>query len=66
MTKDEQEKKKGVRRAFAEPAQKRQNWPNKYDIDLQLSRMLCDYTLLSKVNLLTKQVFYIGYSEPGG
>ena len=56
MTKGEQEKKEAVRRAFTDLAQRRKNWPNKYDISLQLSKMLCDYALLSKVNLLNKKV----------
>lgn len=49
MTKDEQERKKAVRRAFTELAQRRKNWPNKYSIGLQLSKWLCDYAFRSKV-----------------
>lgn len=64
MSREEQEKKEAVRRAFTDLAQKRKNWPNKYDINLQLSKMLCDYALLSKVNLLNKKVLNIGCSEP--
>ena len=42
----EKEKIKIVRKAYNDLAKKRQNWPNKYDINLQISKMLCDYTLL--------------------
>lgn len=64
MTKNEQNEVEAVRRTYTELAQRRQNWPNKYDIGLQLSKMLCDYALLSKVNLLGKRVLNIGCSEP--
>jgi len=60
----EQEMRERVQRAYSELAQRRQNWPNKYNISLQLSKMLCDYALLSKVNLLNKRVLNIGCSEP--
>lgn len=63
MTK-EQEMRERVQRAYTELAQRRQNWPNKYDINLQLSKMLCDYALLSRINLLNKRVLNIGCSEP--
>jgi len=53
-----------VNKAYTALAKKRQNWPNKYNIGLQLSKMLCDYALLSKVNLLNKRVLNIGCSEP--
>lgn len=55
MSREEQEKKEAVRRAFTDLIQRRKNWPNKYDISLQLSKMLCDYALLNKVNLLSKK-----------
>jgi len=64
MTVNEQKQREAVQKAFTERAQRRQNWPNKYSIDLQLSKMLCDYALLSKVNLLNKKVLNIGCSEP--
>lgn len=64
MSREEQEKKEGVRRAFTDLAQRRKNWPNKYNIGLQLSKMLCDYTLLSKVELLNRKVLNVGCSEP--
>ena len=64
MNEDKQEKRKAVKKAFTELAKKRQHWPNKYDINLELSKMLCDYALLSKVSLLDKRVLNIGCSEP--
>jgi ubiquinone/menaquinone biosynthesis C-methylase UbiE len=64
MSKDEQDNKEKVQRAYTGLAQKRLNWPNKYDIGLQLSKMLSDYALLSKVSLLNKRVLNIGCSEP--
>lgn len=60
----EQNKKDTVERAFTALAHKRQNWPNKYDIGLQLSKMLSDYSLLGKINLLNKKVLNVGCSEP--
>jgi len=64
MSEAEQEKRDAVQKAYTELAQRRQNWPNKYDIGLQLSKTLCDYALLKKVNLLNKRVLNIGCSEP--
>lgn len=64
MNEDKQEKRKAVKKAFTELAKKRQHWPNKYDINLELSKMLCDYALLSKASLLDKRVLNIGCSEP--
>jgi len=63
MTK-EQEMREKIQRAYTKLAQRRQNWPNKYNISLQLSKMLCDYALLSKANLLNKKVLNVGCSEP--
>lgn len=60
----EKEEIKIVHKAYNDLAKKRQNWPNKYDINLHISKMLCDYTLLSKINLLNKKVLNIGCSEP--
>ena len=34
MTKNEQNEVEAVRRAYTELSQRRQNWPNKYDIGL--------------------------------
>ena len=53
----EEEMREKVNIAYTALAKKRQNWPNKYDISVQLSKMLCDYTLLSKVNLIEKKVW---------
>lgn len=64
MTNDDQEKIEVVNKAFTELSKRRQNWPNKYNISLQLSKMLCDYSLLSKISLLDKKVLNIGCSEP--
>lgn len=64
MTVDEQKQREAVQKAFTELAGRRQNWSNKYDIGLQLSKMLCDYSLLSKISLLNKTVLNIGCSEP--
>jgi len=61
---NEQEMREKVRRAYTELSKNRKFWPNKYNISLQLSKMLCDYALLSKVNLLNKKVLNIGCSEP--
>jgi len=57
-------KKKLMQEAYTKLAQKRKNWPNKYDINLQLSKMLCDYKLLGKISLLNKKILNIGCSEP--
>jgi ubiquinone/menaquinone biosynthesis C-methylase UbiE len=64
LTNDDQEKIEVVNKAFTELSKRRQNWPNKYNISLQLSKMLCDYSLLSKISLLDKKVLNIGCSEP--
>ena len=49
---------------YNELSKRRENWPNKYDIGLQQSKMLCDYALLSKANVLGKKVLNMGCSEP--
>ena len=64
MSKSENELKESVEKAYTELAQRREFWPNKYDIGLQLSKMLCDYALLGNVKLLGKKVLNIGCSEP--
>ena len=64
MTVNEQKQREVAQKAFTELAHRRQNWPNKYDHRLQLSKMLCDYALLSKISLLNKTVLNIGCSEP--
>lgn len=61
---EEKEKKNLVKKAYDLLAEKRQNWPNKYNINFQISKFLCDYTLLSKVDLLGKKVLNVGCSEP--
>ncbi len=61
---NEHKKEEIVQKAYTELAQKRENWPNKYDIGLQLSKMLSDYALLCKVNLLNMRVLNIGCFEP--
>ena len=58
------ELKESVKKAYTEFAQKCHNWPNKYNINRQIAKMLSDYTLLSKVNLINKKVLNIGCSEP--
>lgn len=57
-------RKSEVKRAYTELARKRENWPNKYNIRSQLSKMLCDYMLLSRIDLHGKKVLNIGCSEP--
>ena len=52
MIEDSQEKVDLTKRAYAELAKKYQNWPGKYDINYQISKMLSDYILLSKVGLI--------------
>jgi len=64
MTEDEAALKEGVQKAYNELSKRRENWPNKYDIWLQQSKMLSDYALLSKANVLGKKVLNIGCSEP--
>ena len=65
MNEAEQEKRRAsIKKAFTELAKKRQNWPNKYNINLQISKMLCDYALLNKIPLLDKIVLNVGCSEP--
>lgn len=63
MTKEE-ELRERVQRAYTECAQGFQNWPNKYNINLQLSKMHSDYALLSRINLLNKKVLNVGCFEP--
>ncbi len=63
MRRDSQ-KKEIVEKAYTELAKKLQNWPSKYDISYQLSKMLCDYWLLSKISLVDKKVLNIGCFEP--
>jgi len=58
------ELKESVKRAYTEFAKKCQNWPNKYNIDRQIAKMLSDYTLFSKVDLINKKVLNVGCSEP--
>ncbi|MDY6794607.1 MAG: class I SAM-dependent methyltransferase [Actinomycetota bacterium] len=60
----ERERIEAVRKAYSELAQKRENWPNKYDISTQLGKMLSDYMLLAKIDMLDKKVLNIGCSEP--
>jgi ubiquinone/menaquinone biosynthesis C-methylase UbiE len=55
---------KAVREAFTILAKKRKNWPNKYNIGLQLSKMLSDYSLMRKIDLIQKRVLNVGCSEP--
>jgi ubiquinone/menaquinone biosynthesis C-methylase UbiE len=64
MNRDWQENREVVERAYTELAQKDQNCPTRYDIEYQISKMLSDYILLSKVNLVDKQVLNIGCFEP--
>lgn len=64
MNRDNQIKRKAVDKAYAELSKKLKNWPWKYNIGYQLSKMLCDYWLLSKVSLLDKRVLNIGCCEP--
>lgn len=57
-------KRKGaIQKAYTKLAQRHQNWPNKYNSRLQLSKMLCDYALPSNVSLLNKRILK-GCSEP--
>lgn len=53
-----------VDKAYTELAKKRQNWPNKYNMHLQVSKMLSDYWLLSKIDITDKVILNIGCSEP--
>lgn len=64
MAEAKQEKMEAVQKAYTELAQRCKNWPGKYDIGYQISKMLSDYTLLSKVELLGKKVLNIGCFEP--
>lgn len=64
MIEDGHEKMEVVQKAYTEFAQRHQNWLGKYNISYQISKMLSDYTLLSKVDLLGKKVLNIGCSEP--
>lgn len=64
MTEDQAAIKESVLKAYNELSKRRENWPNKYNIGLQQSKMLCDYALLSKANVLGKKVLNIGCSEP--
>ncbi len=58
------ELKESVKEAYTEFAKNCQNWPNKYNIGRQIAKMLSDYTLLSKVELINKKILNIGCSEP--
>jgi len=58
------ELKKSVEEAYTGFAGKCENWPNKYDIGRQIAKMLSDYTLLSKVDLVNKRILNVGCSEP--
>lgn len=60
----EKKQKEIVQKAYSQLAKDRENWPDKYNIGLQLYKMLCDYTLLGKVNLFNKRVLNIGCFEP--
>jgi len=59
-----QELEKTVYKAYTQLAAGIKNWPNKYNIDRQTAKMLSDYALLSKVNLVNKRVLNVGFSEP--
>ena len=61
---EDREKMLEVEKAYTELAKKLQNWPFKYDIGYQVSKMLSDYTLLSRISLVDKKVLNIGCSEP--
>ena len=50
------ELKESVKTAYTEFAKKYQNCPNKYNIHRQITKMLSDYTLLSKVELINKKI----------
>ncbi len=56
--------KGSVEKAYTEFAKRCQNWPNKYDIIRQTGKMLSDYDLLSRVDLVGKKILNIGCSEP--
>ena len=62
--KNERELREIVEKAYTEFAQRVQGWPNKYNIGRQTAKMLSDYTLLSKIELVKKKVLNIGCSEP--
>ncbi len=64
MNKGWQENHEVVERAYTELAQRGQNFPTRYDIEYQISKMLSDYILLSKINLVDKLVLNIGCFEP--
>lgn len=64
MIEGRQENREAVEMAYTELAKKCQNWPGKYNISYQISKMLSDYTLLSKVSLVGKAVLNIGCFEP--
>jgi ubiquinone/menaquinone biosynthesis C-methylase UbiE len=53
-----------VGRAYTEFAERMKNWPNKYDIGRQTSKLLSDYALLSRIDLRGKKVLNVGISEP--
>lgn len=57
-------RKEAVQKAYADFAQRFQDWPNKYDIPRQVSKFLSDYTLLSRIDLTGKRILNVGISEP--
>ena len=58
----ERQQREAVLAAYSERAKKRERWFNKYDLGLQISKMLCDYSLLGRIDMLDKTVLNIGCS----
>ncbi len=50
--------------AYTELAKTLHYWPRKYDMGYQISKILCDYRLLSMIDLVDKKVLNIGCCEP--
>lgn len=60
----ERQRSEAVKKAYDELASKRANWPNRHNIPAQTSKMLSDYTLLSRISMQGKKVLNVGCSEP--
>ena len=56
--------KKLVETSYKKIAQQQKFWPNKYNINRQITKYLTDYTLLSKTSPFGKKILNIGCSEP--
>jgi len=57
---DNYKRLEAVENAYNKLASERSNWQSKYDINYQIMKMLSDYVLLSRLDMVGKRVLNIG------